>query len=100
VTIALDGRWQRFRAMPAPGVAPGEVLAVLRPDAVAFAPPEETEAWPGVVVSRRFAGALIAYHVLLAGAIDVELHSTERGVEEGDETRIRVVREPVAVVTA
>jgi ABC-type Fe3+/spermidine/putrescine transport system ATPase subunit len=100
VTIALDGNTQRFRAVPASGVSPGEVLAVLRPDALGFAPPDETEGWPGVVVSRRFAGALIAYHVLLAGTIDVELHSTERRMEEGAQVRIRVVREPVAVVTA
>jgi ABC-type Fe3+/spermidine/putrescine transport system ATPase subunit len=99
VTVVVDGAAQTLQAAPAPGVAPGAVLAVLRPDALAFTHGERDTAWPGVVVSRRFAGTLIAYHVLLAGQIDVELHSTERAVREGDAVRVRIVREPVAVVS-
>ena len=75
-----------------------EVLAVLRPDALAFAPAAATDAWPGIVVSRRFAGALLAYRVRLSDDVDVELYSAERGVEDGDRTGVRIVREPVAVV--
>ncbi|HJU89269.1 MAG TPA: ABC transporter ATP-binding protein [Gemmatimonadaceae bacterium] len=99
VTIAVDGAAERFRAAPAAGVASGDVLAVLRPDALSFAPRDSEAGWPGEVVSRRFAGALIAYHVLLSGGIDVELHSTERGVQEGERARVRLTREPVAVVS-
>ena len=75
-----------------------EVLAVLRPDALAFAPSDASDAWPGIVVSRRFAGALLAYRVRLSDGVDVELYSAERRVEDGDRTGVRIVREPVAVV--
>jgi len=73
-----------------------EVLAVLRPDALAFAP--DGSGWAGVVTDRRFAGAQLVYRVRVDDAIEVELQSTNRDVREGDRVAVRVVREPVPVV--
>jgi hypothetical protein len=55
--------------------------------------------WPGTIVERRFAGALLAYRVKLAGDAEMEIHTTERGREIGDAVGVRVSREPVAVVS-
>jgi ABC-type Fe3+/spermidine/putrescine transport system ATPase subunit len=75
-----------------------DVLAVLRPDALAFAPEGSGDAWPGIVVERRFAGVLTAYRVRLADDLDAELFSGDRTPRESDRVSVRVVREPVAVV--
>jgi putative spermidine/putrescine transport system ATP-binding protein len=99
VTMSVDGETLDAGAVASPDVnGRADVLAVLRPDALAFAPADGGRGWPGVVATRRFAGALIAYHVTLAGGVDVEIHSTERTLREGDRTRVVIVREPVAVV--
>jgi ABC-type Fe3+/spermidine/putrescine transport system ATPase subunit len=75
-----------------------EVLAVLRPDALAFTSAETPGAWPGVVTGRRFAGALLAYHVRLSDAVEVEVYSADRSIHEGDRIALELSREPVAVV--
>jgi ABC-type Fe3+/spermidine/putrescine transport system ATPase subunit len=99
--VTIGARTQRVGVLSSEGVslATGTaVLAVLRPDALAFAAEDAPDAWPGVVTARRFAGALLAYHVMLKGDVEVELHTTERGVSEGDTVAVRIVREPLAVV--
>jgi putative spermidine/putrescine transport system ATP-binding protein len=73
-----------------------DVLAVLRPDALALAP--EGSGWGGVVTDRRFAGTQLVYRVRVDHEIEVELQSTNRDVREGDRVTVRVVREPVPVV--
>lgn len=99
VTVQLGGVARTLRAAPAPDVpSRGPALAVLRPDALAFSPGPDGDAWPGVVTERRFAGALLAYRVRVADSVDLEVHSTARDVHEGDAVRVRVSREPVAVV--
>ncbi|MEJ7812535.1 MAG: ABC transporter ATP-binding protein [Gemmatimonadaceae bacterium] len=103
VTLAVNGTERRMRAV-APlsvagrGNAGGDVLAVLRPDALALSPPDAPDAWPGLVTARRFAGAMIAYHVRLSDTVEVELYSADRAMREGDRAGVRVAREPVAVV--
>jgi putative spermidine/putrescine transport system ATP-binding protein len=72
------------------------VLAVLRPNALAFTP--AGNGWAGIVTDRRFAGAQLVYRVRLDDEIEIELQSTDREVREGDRVTVRVVREPVAVV--
>jgi hypothetical protein len=37
--------------------------------------------------------------VRVADSVDLEVHSTVRDVHMGDAVRVRIVREPVAVVT-
>ena len=98
VTLAIGGREWRLRAVRAPDVRDGEVRVVLRPDALAFTTPEAPVGWPAEVTERRFAGALIAYHVRLSDGLQVELYGTERDVHIGDRVGVRVAREPVAVV--
>ncbi|MDQ6831287.1 MAG: ABC transporter ATP-binding protein [Gemmatimonadota bacterium] len=95
VAISIGGVTRRVRAE---GAATGDVLAVLRPDSLAFVPAERADAWPGLVTERRFTGTLVAYHVRLAGDVDVEVHSTHREVKEQERVAVRVVREPVAVI--
>jgi ABC-type Fe3+/spermidine/putrescine transport system ATPase subunit len=72
------------------------VLAVLRPDALAFV--KDGAGWPGVVTDRRFAGTQLVYRVRVDERTEVELQSTDRDVREGDRVSVRVVREPVPVV--
>jgi len=72
------------------------VLAVLRPDALAFT--SDGNGWAGVVTDRRFAGAQLVYRVRVDARTEVELQSTDRDVREGDKVSVRVAREPVPVV--
>jgi ABC-type Fe3+/spermidine/putrescine transport system ATPase subunit len=97
VTIGGIAREVRVTA-PETGVGSGSVHAVLRPDALEMVVPPARGDWPGTIVERRFAGALLAYRVKLADAVEVEVHTTERGREIGDAVGVRVAREPVAVV--
>ena len=90
-------------AARAPGRAAGtpasrDVLAVLRPDALAFV--TDGSGWAGVVTDRRFAGAQLVYRVRVDERTEIELQSTDRNVHEGDKVSVRVVREPVPVVAA
>ena len=105
VAVRLGGRTRRLAAALPDGLRGGlargaQVLAVLRPDALALAAADVADAWPGVVTTRRFAGALLAYHVRLDDGPELELYSTERGVTEGERVAVGVSREPVAVVPA
>jgi ABC-type Fe3+/spermidine/putrescine transport system ATPase subunit len=99
VTVTLGGVERRMAATAAPAVAGRrDVLAVMRPDALAFVPAGSPGSWPGIVTGRRFAGALLAYHVRVADGLELEVYSAERAVREGDQVAIGVAREPVAVV--
>lgn len=98
VVIRLAGIARRAAAVAAPGVGnAAAVYAVLRPDALAFVSPETAGAWPGVVTERRFAGALLAFHVRVDD-VELEVHSADRGVRVGDRVAVALVREPVALV--
>ncbi len=85
-------------AARAPAALGGAVLAVLRPDALAFV--KDGSGWPGIVTDRRFAGAQLVYRVRVDERTEIELQSTDRNVREGDKVSVRVVREPVPVVAA
>ena len=105
--VSLGGVAQRFRvARPNAGAGGGPLaraLAVLRPEALAFAPPDGGEGWPGKVVTRRFAGAATVYHVRIGdgdAGVDAEVATGDRAAREGDRVRVRVAREPVALVAA
>ena len=73
-----------------------QVLAVLRPDALAFV--QDGTGWGGAVTDRRFTGTQLVYRVRVDEHTEVELQSTDREVREGDKVSVRVVREPVPVV--
>jgi ABC-type Fe3+/spermidine/putrescine transport system ATPase subunit len=101
VPARLNGGVARevLAAMPNSGVRSTSMHAVLRPDALDMVAPPAPGDWPGTIVERRFAGALLAYRVKLADGVEVEVHTTERGREIGEAVGVRVSREPVAVVT-
>jgi putative spermidine/putrescine transport system ATP-binding protein len=99
IAVTIDGRTRRVTAIAAADVRPGaRALAVLRPDALELASPADDGAWPADVVSRRFAGALLAYSLRLGDGTAMEVYSARRDVREGERTAVRVAREPVAVV--
>ena len=98
--VAIGGIAREVRVVTANnGVATGTPHAVLRPDALEMVVPPARGDWPGTIIERRFAGALLAYRVRLADELEVEVHTTERGREIGDSVEVRVSREPVAVVS-
>ena len=98
VTVSIGGLEWRLRAVRSPDARDGDVQVVLRPDALSFTSPDAPAGWPAAVTERRFAGALIAYHVRLSDGRVLELYGTEREVHIGDRVGVRVAREPVAVV--
>jgi ABC-type Fe3+/spermidine/putrescine transport system ATPase subunit len=97
--VTIGGISREVRVAPSNGRAEPEPLhAVLRPDALEIVIPPGRGDWPGTIVERRFAGALLAYRVKLADGVEVEVHTTERGREIGDSVSVRISREPVAIV--
>ncbi|MEP7064591.1 MAG: ABC transporter ATP-binding protein [Gemmatimonadota bacterium] len=97
VTVRVAGGATTLAAR-APATLDGarNVLAVLRPDALAFA--KDGSGWAGVVTDRRFAGTQLVYRVRVDERTEVELQSTDRDVREGDNVRVRITREPVPLV--
>jgi ABC-type Fe3+/spermidine/putrescine transport system ATPase subunit len=74
--------------------------AVLRPDALDLVAPETAGAWPGEVLTRRFAGGYAVYRVKLAGGVVMEVESNRMDVREGDRIGVVISREPVPTVAA
>jgi ABC-type Fe3+/spermidine/putrescine transport system ATPase subunit len=106
VRVTLGGVEQRA---PAREHAPHEVaalgeagytLAVLRPEQLDLAAADDPTAWPGRVVSRRFAGALSAYRVAVDERTTLEVSTPSRAAREGELVGVRLARGPVAVVPA
>jgi ABC-type Fe3+/spermidine/putrescine transport system ATPase subunit len=98
-TVTIGGIAREIRAVSLEGSGgTGEIHAVLRPDGLEIVVPPARGDWPGTIIERRFAGALVAYRVKLADAVEVEVYTTERGREIGESVGVRVTREPVAVV--
>jgi ABC-type Fe3+/spermidine/putrescine transport system ATPase subunit len=95
VTLSIAGVSYVFAAH---GTARGNVLAVLRPDALTLVPNGTARAWYGVVISRRFAGAHVAYHVKLSDEVELEVLSSERELKEGARTGVTIAHKPIAVV--
>ncbi len=98
--ITIGGVERRVRVASPSGARPqaGLALAVLRPEALGVTPSDWPDAWPGVVHSRRFAGATYVYRVALADGITAEVAAAERLADEGDQIGVRIVHEPVPVV--
>jgi putative spermidine/putrescine transport system ATP-binding protein len=74
--------------------------AVLRPDALDLVAADTAGAWPGEVLTRRFAGGYAVYRVKLAGDTVMEVESNRMDVREGDRIGVVISREPVPTVTA
>jgi ABC-type Fe3+/spermidine/putrescine transport system ATPase subunit len=97
--LTIGGVAREVRVVP-PNDGPdgGQMHAVLRPDALEMVSSPVRDDWPGTIIERRFAGALLAYRVALADGVEVEVHTTERGRQIGESVAVRVSREPVAIV--
>src|SRR5690606_28939241 len=92
-TISLRGVARHVSAAASTAVAGSrEVMAVLRPDGLALVPPGTPGSWPGVVTSRRFAGASLAYRVKVESGVELEVYSTERAVKEEDRVAVVIAR--------
>jgi putative spermidine/putrescine transport system ATP-binding protein len=101
--VSRDVAVTRPDGQGAGGAPLGRALAVLRPESLAFAPPDGADGWPGTVTARRFAGAATVYHVAVAdgaSGVELEVATPERVAREGEQVRVRVVREPIALVAA
>jgi hypothetical protein len=55
-------------------------------------------AWPGIVLSRRFVGAVYAYRVAVADDRVFEVLAPDKLAEEGDRVSVRILRQQVALV--
>jgi ABC-type Fe3+/spermidine/putrescine transport system ATPase subunit len=104
VRVVIGGIVQEGPAVTGdPAVAPGvdvHWLAVLRPESLAidYAERSDGPAWPGEVVSRRFAGGYVVYGVRLAGDVRVEVSTDDGSWLEGQSITVRLGERPIALV--
>ncbi len=104
--VRVGDRTLRLRVTRPPEQTAGDGAAsvVIRPEALALAPPDATDAWVGEIRARRFAAGLTVYTVALPTGADggdrVEIVSPERDAQIGARVGVRVMREPVALVRA
>jgi ABC-type Fe3+/spermidine/putrescine transport system ATPase subunit len=97
--IVIGGVRREFSVTRPPGSdVAREVKAVLRPDALDLVAPDTERAWPGEVLTRRFAGGFAVYRVKLAGDVVMEVESNRMEVREGDRVGVIIAREPVPTV--
>jgi len=101
VGVAIGGMRRELSATRPAGANGGfkSLLVVLRPDALEIAPVADG-AWTGTVINRRFTGGSAVYRVKASDGVELEVASTEMRLREGEATGVRVVREPVPVVSA
>ncbi len=98
--ITIGGIEKRVAAVKAVAGQPfRKAFAVLRPESLALVDSKAPNAWPGIVVGRRFAGNGFAYRVALTEDLAVEVASADGVVGEADSVGVALVREPVAVVS-
>lgn len=100
VAVTIGGvRRELAATRPSGGPALRSPLVVLRPDALGIAGDDDSSAWKGVVVNRRFTGGSAVYQVRVADALVLEMSSLRMDLREGDTAGVIVVREPVPVVS-
>ena len=99
--ITIGGVSRKVAAVKATNSPPfRKAFAVLRPEALALVDPKTPDAWRGIIVARRFAGAGFVYRVALTEDLAVEVASATGTVGEADSVGVIVAREPVALVPA
>jgi ABC-type Fe3+/spermidine/putrescine transport system ATPase subunit len=97
VLVTLDGITQRAPAAACADCAPHGWLAVLRPEMLSLAPPDDPTTWRGVVATRHFAAGGVVCHIEVDGT-SMEVVTADRGVREGDRVGVRLGRMPLALV--
>jgi ABC-type Fe3+/spermidine/putrescine transport system ATPase subunit len=102
--IAIGGVAQEGTAVtgdPAVAQATGaRWLAVLRPESLSidYVERADSPAWPGEIVSRRFAGGHLVYGLRLLGDLRVEVSTDDGAWAEGQRVTVRLAPRPVALV--
>lgn len=96
VAVTIGGVRQEMTATrPVNGIIK-TAMVVLRPDALEVS---DEGGWRGVIVNRRFTGGTAVYQVKARDGIVIEVASSRMELREGSTTGVRVVREPVPVVS-
>lgn len=72
--------------------------AILRPEVLEFADAGAGNAWPGVVLARRFAGSSVVYRIELAPEVVVEVGGKDDHAAMGARVAVRGNGVPVPVV--
>jgi len=72
--------------------------AILRPELLELADLSATDAWEGIVLTRRFAGSSIVYRIELAPDIVVEVSGTDERAQIGKRVGVKPRGAPVPVV--
>lgn len=67
----------------------GAGFVVLRPESIIVVNADQGDGWPGVITGRRFAGAVMVYHITLAGGVVLEV-SSSRVWDDGEQVLISV----------
>ena len=99
VAVTIGGVKREFAATRPAGMngRMNEPLVVLRPDALGIAM-DDTNAWRGEVINRRFTGGSAVYRVRTADNVELEVASPRMDLREGDTAGVAVIREPLPVV--
>jgi iron(III) transport system ATP-binding protein len=98
-TLSIGAESNSF-AIDLPGNArPDDRLAaVLRPECMDIVPPDSPSSWNGKVTGKRFAGATAAYLVTVSDGTVFEVHSSNRGIREGDPVGVTIRPKRIPVV--
>ena len=99
VGVTIAGQRREFLATHPKGTTLKSPQVVLRPDALEIAEDGDTSAWRGEVINRRFAGGSAVYQVRVADGTCLEVDSATMGLREGNQTGVRVAREPLPMVS-
>ena len=71
---------------------------VVRPDALELVGTDDTRAWKGRILNRRFAGGAVMYRVELGADVTVEVESASGTAREGDLVGVAPTRGPFPLV--
>lgn len=98
VAVTIGGVRREFSATrPASGPM-SSPRVVLRPDALEISS-DGADGWNGEVVNRRFTGGTAVYRIKVSDDIVMEVASQRMDLREGDAAGVKVVREPVPLVS-
>lgn len=99
-SVAIGGRIHDVAVVRAPG-APTRfdtAYVVFRPTSLQLTAADDTAAWHGRIVNRRFTGGAVMYRVQLAEDVSVEVESASGDADEGENIGVRLSGDPVPIV--
>jgi ABC-type Fe3+/spermidine/putrescine transport system ATPase subunit len=105
LTLAGVAQEAPISSMPADAGA-HPLAAVVRPESLALVPASSPASWPGVVISRRYAGGHWVYRVSVTGggspddtaAATFEIPSDDGRFVERDEVGVKLLARPIALL--